>query len=158
MSNSRGTTRVTFQPCGTYNCRRRSTCGKKGWSTLRGSASRIIDVQLLRTAQHTSTRTRRRQYLGRARSDIAWRRQEFKEPGLLIKTCTRSLKAMVDGDVDTSFTPEVKRRKTGAYQVLDSKCESGCGSSESPLRRGKIERRHNVVNGHTRPIVVTQLA
>ena len=38
----------------------RSTFGKNGWSTLRGSASRIIDGQLLRMAQHTSTRTRRR--------------------------------------------------------------------------------------------------
>ena len=47
---------------------------------------------------------------GRATEDFAWWRQEFEEPCLLIMTRTRSLNAMVDGDVDISSTPEAKRK------------------------------------------------
>ena len=84
---------------------------------------------------------------GRATEDFSWWRQEFEEPCLLIITRTRSLNAMVDGDVDISATPEAKRRKSGPQQVQGSSWESGYGSNESPLKHGKMERLHNVVNG-----------
>ena len=87
----------------------------------------------------------------RAVEDFHWWRSELEEPCLLILTRTRSLAAMVDGDVEINAEPEAKRRKgggSGAQDVQKSGWESGYGSQELSLKNSKFhERQHNVSNG-----------
>ena len=62
-------------------------------------------------------------------------------------TRTRSISAMVDGDVSIADEPEAKRRKTGAQTVQKSGWESSLGNNESPIKHGRFEKQHNIRDG-----------
>ena len=85
---------------------------------------------------------------GKAADDFHYWRKELEDPCLLILTRTRSLGALVDGDVSIADEPAAKRaRLAPASTVQKSNWETGLGSSELPTKKGKSERLHNTNNG-----------
>ena len=85
---------------------------------------------------------------GKAADDFHYWRKELEDPCLLILTRTRSLTAMVDGDVSIAEEPAAKRQRTATPETVQkSAWETGFGSNEMPTKRNKVERLHNVIDG-----------